>query len=138
MKVIEVGPLWDVVSAEEYDALPDALVSLVGEDVDREIVLDEINEIALEEFFERLDADGAELYLPAPAHPVVELDGRRFGSARSLLVRLTSLRSDLELDVPVDERTRALSKQRTIWKALWEAASTCLKTGQVVRVEEHW
>lgn len=136
MKVIEVGPLWDAVNAEEYDALPDALVRLVADDVDREIVLDDINEIALEEFFERLDADRADLYLPAPAHPVVELDGRRFGSARSLLVRLTSLRSALELDVPVDERTRGLLKQRTIWKALWEAASRCLKTGQVLRLEE--
>ena len=133
--VIELIPLWNVVDAEEYEALPEVLVRGAAEVGEREIVLDGINEIALEEFLDRLASDRADVYLPAAAHPVVEVRGRRFGSTRSLLTRLASLRSELELDVPVDERSAALSKQRTLWKALSKAASTSQKTGQVVTLE---
>ncbi len=132
MPAIELDSLRDVVDAAAFAALPEALARGTNDEVEREVVLEDIDGVALEEFVERLEADAADLYLPTARAPVLKLGHLRFGSVRSLLERLGSLREALELDAPADERTRALSRQRAIWKALSKAAHASLKTGQVV------
>jgi hypothetical protein len=122
----------DVLSTTQLEALPPSLLRGVSDDVGRDVLLEGINEISLEEFLERLGADAADLYLPCAPLPVFELEGVRVGSARALLVRLETLREELELDLPVEDRTRALSAQRGLWKALSKGARTVLETGQVL------
>lgn len=135
MATIVLTPLRDVVNQTQFEALPAAFIQSAADDVDRECIGEDINEIALEEFVERLDGDAADVYLPVRRMAVVEVDGLRFGSLHSLLDRLGALRSELELDLPVEERTRAFAKQRNIWKVLTSGARTSLQTGQVLLVE---
>ncbi|MDX2013333.1 MAG: hypothetical protein SFW67_24265 [Myxococcaceae bacterium] len=136
MPTLELRPLRGWLSDEQLEALDaSSLLRDVRDEVERDILLEGINEVALEEFLERLAADAASLYLPCPPVEVFEFEGVRIGSARSLLVRLETLRDELELDVPVDERTRSLAAQRSLWKAMKEGARELLETGQVLVIE---
>ena len=106
MAEIEIGPLTDRLSDEEIAELAKRMEKLGapqlprGDSTDTATLGDDIDDDALTEFFDKLDAHdlAAEVYLPIEFDGVVEVGGLRVASAQALLDVLEEVKSELDVD----------------------------------------
>lgn len=96
----------------------------------------DIDEQVLDEFLERLapEHQDCEVFVPARFAAPVAWGEISIGSLPMLREDLEGLRSELELDQPIEERSRALVAQRRLWKQWGAAAKDALKTRRLLEL----
>lgn len=126
---LSVRPLYDRFDAAEIEklekklatlgieALPQAEALIVGE------LFQDVDEVALDEFMDRLSDAGiaADVYLPAKFTKVFKFMALECGSAHVLLDALAAIREDLD-----DEDPR-FAKQLNLWKRFRAGAKAAIK-----------
>ena len=142
---LDVRASHDRLNDEELDELTRKLAAIgaraeipAGDGGDVQELFGDVDEGALDEFLDRLDAVGvrADRYLPVPFDGAVSLSALTCGSAHALQGALTKIRSDLELDLDLDPggRDRRLAKQRNLWKRFRAGAKLAVRRGLVLEI----
>lgn len=122
MAEIEIGPLTDRLSDEEIAELAKQMEKLGapqlprGDSSDVATVSDSVDDDALNEFQERLDAHdmAAEIYLPIEFEGSVEVAGMRVASASVLIDVLEEVKDELDVDAEEDEEDDEIDDDRRI------------------------